>query len=138
MKGGQLKICDFGVAQKLPHFKCQIEGSVGSIQYMSPQVLRGEKYTYKCDIWSIGIIFYELLHGYNPWFVSSDTRQTLTMKIGTRPLIIKESLSFVVKQFLIKALEITEEKRMNYIEFFEFTVFKNKFLSYIRSQMKMS
>jgi serine/threonine protein kinase len=35
---------------------------------MSPQILNEEgNYTSKCDIWSLGVIFYEILHGRTPW-----------------------------------------------------------------------
>lgn len=34
---------------------------------MAPDVLGHVDYTYKCDIWSLGVIFYEILHGFPPW-----------------------------------------------------------------------
>ncbi len=34
---------------------------------MSPQILSKEPYNSKCDIWSVGVIFYELLFGKRPW-----------------------------------------------------------------------
>ena len=34
---------------------------------MSPQILGKEPYNSKCDIWSVGVIFYELLCGRHPW-----------------------------------------------------------------------
>lgn len=34
---------------------------------MSPQILAKEPYNSKCDIWSVGVIFYELLVGRHPW-----------------------------------------------------------------------
>lgn len=34
---------------------------------MSPQVLLGEPYTIKCDVWSCGIVFYKILYGLFPW-----------------------------------------------------------------------
>ena len=40
---------------------------VGSPLYMSLQVLTGKPYSSKCDIWSLGCIFYQLLHGRTPW-----------------------------------------------------------------------
>jgi len=35
--------------------------------YMSPQVLLGEAYTIKCDVWSLGVLFYKVLFDVIPW-----------------------------------------------------------------------
>ena len=35
--------------------------------YMSPQNLSKNYYTYKCDVWSMGIIIYEMLYEHLPW-----------------------------------------------------------------------
>lgn len=37
--------------------------AVGTPYYMSPQILAGEKYSIKCDVWSLGVIFYEAICG---------------------------------------------------------------------------
>lgn len=44
-----------------------LKSCVGSPIYMAPQILERSAYTTKCDIWSIGVIFYEMLFGYPPW-----------------------------------------------------------------------
>ena len=43
------------------------EGMVGSPMFMSPQVLGCQKYTRKCDIWSLGIIFYCMIFRLSPY-----------------------------------------------------------------------
>ena len=57
---------------------------VGTPIYMAPEVLRGEKYTIKCDVWSIGTTIYELVTGYLPFKVS---------KIETSPIKIVQKIS---------------------------------------------
>lgn len=45
---------------------------VGTPIYMSPQVLHQKSYTNKTDIWSLGVLFYELLFAKLPYYGSSE------------------------------------------------------------------
>ena len=40
---------------------------LGSPLYMAPQILEGQPFSAKCDVWSVGILFFELLYGKPPW-----------------------------------------------------------------------
>jgi serine/threonine protein kinase len=71
ISGGAVKIADFGFAKENIHRKVKNESSVGTPMYMSVEVLKGKTYTSKCDIWAIGVIFYEMLHGKTPWKAKS-------------------------------------------------------------------
>jgi serine/threonine protein kinase len=62
-KQRKAKIIDFGMATCFPN----PEGMVGSPMFMSPQVLSNSKYTYKCDIWSLGILFYCMVFRSSPY-----------------------------------------------------------------------
>jgi serine/threonine protein kinase len=52
---------------------------VGTSQYMAPEVIRGENYDGRCDYWSVGIILFECLYGYTPFF--QDNRQKTKERI---------------------------------------------------------
>jgi serine/threonine protein kinase len=41
--------------------------SVGTPIYMSPQVIFSEPYTIKCDVWSLGVVYYKMLFNLYPW-----------------------------------------------------------------------
>jgi len=61
-----LKLIDFGFA-KIWDPSTLMMASCGSIAYVSPDVLKGEGYTSKCDLWSLGVIVFMLLAGYPPF-----------------------------------------------------------------------
>ena len=39
---------------------------------MSPQILKKHSYTNKSDLWSVGLIFYEMIYGQTPWPAHSE------------------------------------------------------------------
>ena len=71
MKGDICKISDFGFAKSLQDSNSVMKSIVGTPLYMSPQILKKTKYTTKSDLWSIGLIYYEMLHGRTPWPASN-------------------------------------------------------------------
>jgi calcium-dependent protein kinase len=85
------KICDFGFAKLFGEAGKMARTFVGTPIYMSPQVLNQKKYTTKTDIWSLGVMFYELLVGRLPF--SGYSEQDLYKNIIKGPLKIPESCS---------------------------------------------
>lgn len=68
---GDIKISDFGAALIASGEQTQVSG-VGSPAYMSPQQLRDEPLTQQTDIYSLGIVMYQLLTGRLPFAASSN------------------------------------------------------------------
>uniref|UniRef100_H2YED3 non-specific serine/threonine protein kinase n=1 Tax=Ciona savignyi TaxID=51511 RepID=H2YED3_CIOSA len=71
-----VKLADFGVSKQLLASTYQGQGA-GTILYMSPEMLKGEKYNAKSDIWSLGCVFYEL-------FTLTPIYQALNRQINSR------------------------------------------------------
>jgi len=61
MDKDSIKIGDFGISKKLSLNEEYCKTSVGTFNYMAPEILKGEKYNNKVDIWAFGCIIYELL-----------------------------------------------------------------------------
>lgn len=67
-RDGKLILMDFGIARPVDASFHTIEGTVvGTIQYMSPELLKGDKIDFRTDIYGLGAMLYEVLVGMNPF-----------------------------------------------------------------------
>jgi len=67
-RDGRLKIMDFGLAKfRTDAGITQTKTSVGTLSYMSPEQVQATPVDYRCDIWSLGIVAYEILTGELPF-----------------------------------------------------------------------
>ena len=83
-----VKLADFGFAKKLQN---SIAGTqIGTPLYMAPEIFTSDNYTYKADIWSLGVLTYELLYGVPPFkcFRLEDLR-----KLHREPVNFPEDLN---------------------------------------------
>lgn len=86
--GGTIKILDFGIAKLLGTERELDPGSVlGTPRYMSPEQLRGKTVDQRTDIWSLGVVLYEMLTGTSP-FREDDVAATITAVLNRRPEFI--------------------------------------------------
>lgn len=57
-----MKICDFGLARfKQDTYVATVNGCAGTPNYMAPEVLRNERFNEKCDVFSMGVVLWELI-----------------------------------------------------------------------------
>ncbi|KAM3146326.1 hypothetical protein pb186bvf_001671 [Paramecium bursaria] len=123
MKGDLFKIADFGFAcQADIKGKKKLDVCCGTPLYMAPQLLENMEYTSKCDIWSIGIIAYELIYGKQPWPCLDEESYLRNMKKMPLRFPYDKSISEQYKDFIRECLVVNEDERVTWEEVFRHEV----------------
>ena len=86
-ENGLLKLCDFGWAKEITVNNRST--FCGTIEYMAPEIVGSEKYDYGVDVWSLGILLYELLMGHSPF--KSKKEKNVMIKIKLNNLVFDKN-----------------------------------------------
>ncbi|MFO0736183.1 MAG: serine/threonine-protein kinase [Labilithrix sp.] len=95
-----LKVMDFGIAKVLEGMNATNTQSIGTLQYMSPEQIDARTIDARSDLYSLGLIFYEMIAG-EPPFTSASPRELLNMQC-TEPA---PALDEAVRQGLPRGVE---------------------------------
>ena len=105
---GKAKIMDFGLAKLAGSTKLtKIGTTVGTIEYMSPEQAQGKEVDHKTDIWSFGVVLYELLTG-KPSFKGNYNQAVFYSILNEEPEPVNEinpEVSSELVQIIEKALQ---------------------------------
>lgn len=113
-----IKIADFGLSTNNNNGSL-MQTMCGSPLYMSPEIIEHQKYTAKSDLWSIGIIIYQLIYHQHP-FQDCRNFAELTQKIKSEPIRYpkKPALDNLTMDLLEGLLNKNPHNRMNWQDFF--------------------
>ena len=129
-KSFTVKLADYGFSKKVESLsKIKLNSHLGTLYYMAPQILNNENYNYKCDLWSVGIILYQLF--FNKFPFTADTESALITQINDLGKSLKKTEEKDLDDLIQKLLQKNEESRLTWEEYFNHQFFKNKYLNLI-------
>ena len=114
-----VKILDFGLAKLRGQKRLTKEGAtVGTVAYMSPEQAKGEEVDHRTDIWSLGVVLYEMLTGQLPFKGEYD--QAVVYSILNEelelPSSIRKDIPTPLERIVIKTLDKDPKNRYQNME----------------------
>jgi len=150
----KIKLGDFGFARVIQQNSASLEIStsedfqpmsfVGTPLYMAPELFMKKEYSFKADIWSLGICLYELLCGKNCFTGVTKEELSLNIAKGIYKIDKELNLSCECLDFLNNCLQTDSKKRANwkmlrehdFIKAEKFTIFNMDFFKELNPEQK--
>ncbi len=114
LSNGNIKVTDFGIARfSYSDTKTMTDSAIGSVHYISPEQARGDTTDNKADIYSVGVVMYEMLTGQLP-FQSDNSVSVALMQLQSDPKNPRElnsSIPVGLEQIVMHAMKKNTKDR---------------------------
>ncbi|MEG1436822.1 MAG: Stk1 family PASTA domain-containing Ser/Thr kinase, partial [Oscillospiraceae bacterium] len=114
LQNGNIKVTDFGIARfSRSETRTMTESAIGSVHYISPEQARGEITDDKADIYSVGVVLYEMTTGELP-FQSDSAVSVAIMQLqadAKKPREINPSIPLGLEQITMRAMQKNPKER---------------------------
>ncbi len=108
LSNGNIKVTDFGIARfSYSDTKTMTDSAIGSVHYISPEQARGDTTDDRADIYSVGVVMYEMLTGQLP-FQSDNSVSVALMQLQSdpkRPRELNGSIPVGLEQIIMHAMQ---------------------------------
>lgn len=114
LSNGNIKVTDFGIARfSYSDTKTMTDSAIGSVHYISPEQARGDTTDARADIYSVGVVMYEMLTGQLP-FQSDNSVSVALMQLQSdpkRPRELNSSIPVGLEQIVMHAMQKSSKDR---------------------------
>ena len=114
---GTLKLADFGFAKEFKE-TLLTDTVCGSPLYMAPEILNHNKYNIKSDLWSVGVILYEMVMREHPFKALNITELTNIVN-KKKPIFLNTDINPECKKLIEKLLIVDSNNRLDWEELYE-------------------
>ena len=130
-----LKLCDFGWSVYLHNNKR--ETFCGTVEYMAPEIVKNQGYDFSIDVWSLGVLLYELIHYHSPFVVKDLDINKIENNIVSKGLKFKKGVTNECKDLIKLLLAKNVENRIKVKDIYQHP-FVLRYINMINNYFKIN
>ena len=106
LKNGSVKVADFGIARLMENENTMTKEALGSVHYLSPEQAKGSRVDNRSDLYSLGVVMYEMITGKTPYDGDSPVAVAIKHIQGgaPKPSTINPYIPKGLEQIIMKAM----------------------------------
>ena len=130
MKNGLVKLGDFGIAKRFQKTMDKAKTLIGTPYYLSPEIINGKPYDSKSDIWSLGVLLYEMMTFKMPF--NANSLPMLSVKIMRGQYIPPPTIyTKDLRELVTKCLTVEPKNRPSIQEILRMPIIQNRIRSFL-------
>ena len=113
LKNGTVKVTDFGIARMATKANTVTKEALGSVHYLSPEQAKGGRVDCRSDLYSLGVVMYEMITGRPPFDGESPVAVALQHIAGgaAAPSVLNPNIPVALEQIIMKAMATDAKER---------------------------
>ena len=113
LKNGSVKVADFGIARMMSKGNTLTKEALGSVHYISPEQAKGGRVDSRSDIYSLGVVMYEMMSGRPPYDAESPVSVAIQHINGgaVMPSTLNPNIPGGMEQIIMKAMALNIDDR---------------------------
>ncbi|MBE6951590.1 MAG: Stk1 family PASTA domain-containing Ser/Thr kinase [Ruminococcaceae bacterium] len=115
LKNGSVKVTDFGIARLMSQSNTLTKEALGSVHYISPEQAKGGRVDNRSDLYSLGVVMYEMMTGRAPYDGDSPVAVAIQHINGgaTMPSVLNPNIPGGLEQIIMKCMATDPAQRYN-------------------------
>ena len=106
LKNGAVRVTDFGIARIMTQTNTMTKEALGSVHYISPEQAKGGRVDHRSDLYSLGVVMYEMITGRPPYDGESPVSVAIQHIAGgaTKPSKLNPNIPAGLEQIILRAM----------------------------------